>query len=118
MASLNQAVGQDVPTFDEVRSKIEAQYARALGTAEVAGQGVEARMLEIEQASVSSEAKLRLETMRSQMGLPLGQAPQAAISAPGPAAALGTGAPADQPRAQDVGAPGAVPSQPASPSEA
>ena len=70
MASLSQAVGQDVPTFDEVRSKIEAQYAKALGTAELTGQSVESRMLEIEQASVNLEAQQRLDQIRSQMGLP------------------------------------------------
>ncbi len=72
MATLSQTVGQDVPTFDEVRTKIEAQYAKALGTAELSNQGVEARMLEIEQASVNSEAQNRLAEMRNQMGLPPG----------------------------------------------
>lgn len=99
MASLNQAVGQDVPTFDEVRAKIEMQYARALGTAEVAGQGVEARMLEIEQASVNSEAQMRLAQIRGQMGLPAGGAGtggQPAIAGqPQSAGALGTGAATD-----------------------
>jgi phage shock protein A len=84
MASLSQTVGQDVPTLDDVRAKIEAQYAHALGTAELAGQSVEARMLEIEQAAVNSEARQRLEQMRGEMGLP----------APGePAGALGMAAP-------------------------
>lgn len=82
MATLSQTVGQDVPTFDEVRAKIEAQYAKALGTAELSGQGVDARMLEIEQASVNTEAQLRLDEMRSQMGLPAGaQVAAAALSA-------------------------------------
>jgi phage shock protein A len=102
MTTLSQTVGQDVPTFDEVRTKIEAQYAKALGTAELSGQGVDARMLEIEQASITTEAQLRLEHMRGQMGLPagdqsgapaLGAAPQQAVAAqPAPAAALSTGA--------------------------
>ena len=35
MTSLNETVGQDVPTFDEVRDKIEARYAKALGTSEL-----------------------------------------------------------------------------------
>jgi phage shock protein A len=102
MSTLSQTVGQDVPTFDEVRTKIEAQYAKALGTAELSGQGVDARMLEIEQASITTEAQFRLEQMRGQMGLPageqpgaaaLGAAPQQAIAAqPAPAPALSTGA--------------------------
>jgi phage shock protein A len=81
MASLSQTVGQDVPTFDDVRAKIEAQYARALGTAELAGQNMEARMLEIEQAGINVEAQQRLDQMRAEMGLPLGPAPQAALGA-------------------------------------
>ena len=102
MSTLSQTVGQDVPTFDEVRTKIEAQYAKALGTAELSGQGVDARMLEIEQASITTEAQFRLEQMRGQMGLPagdqpaaaaLGAAPQQAIAAqPASAPALSTGA--------------------------
>jgi phage shock protein A len=104
MTTLSQTVGQDVPTFDEVRTKIEAQYAKALGTAELSGQGVDARMLEIEQASITTEAQFRLEQMRGQMGLPAGEqpaaaalsaAPQQAIAAQpaaAPAPALNTGA--------------------------
>jgi phage shock protein A len=61
MASLSQTVDQDVPTFDDVRAKIEAQYAKALGTAELSGQSVESRMLEVEQAGVNSEAQMRIE---------------------------------------------------------
>ncbi|MGH9107583.1 MAG: PspA/IM30 family protein [Acidimicrobiales bacterium] len=95
MASLSQTVDQDVPTFDDVRAKIETQYARALGTAELSGQSVEARMLEIQQASVNIEAHQRLDQMRAQMGLPagspaggagqLGTAAQPALSPPAPA---------------------------------
>src|SRR5579875_1748862 len=124
MATLSQTVGQDVPTFDEVRSKIEAQYAKALGTAELTGQGVEARMLEIEQASVNLEAQQRLEQIRSQMGLPAapgaqlgqaalgtaaqGQPSQAPGNQPAQAAELGAGpsteeaAPAAQPAASQA----------------
>ena len=47
MTALNQTVGQDVPTLDEVREKIEARYAKALGQSELAGQSVENRMLEV-----------------------------------------------------------------------
>jgi phage shock protein A len=96
MTSLSQAVGQDVPTFDEVRSKIEAQYAKALGTAELTGQSVEVRMFDIEQASVNLEAQQRLEQIRSQMGLNAGgSAPSQSVGAlPGQsshAGQLGTG---------------------------
>ena len=51
MASLSETVGEDVPTFDEVRDKIEARYAKAKGMAELSGETVESRMLEVEQAA-------------------------------------------------------------------
>ena len=127
MSTLSQTVGQDVPTFDEVRTKIEAQYAKALGTAELSGQGVDARMLEIEQASITTEAQLRLEHMRGQMGLPpgdqagapaLGAAPQQAVAAqPAPAPALSTGAVAT-PADAEVQVTEAEVAEPATPGEA
>jgi len=60
----------DVPTLDEVRDKIEARYARALGEAEVAGGSVEARMLEVEKAALDSRGAARLEEIRRTHGLP------------------------------------------------
>src|SRR4051812_11752744 len=69
MATLSETVGQDVPTLDEVRDKIEARYARALGTSELQGQSVESRMLEVEQAQMNTEAQARLEEIRSSLGL-------------------------------------------------
>src|ERR1700736_290789 len=69
MASLSETVGQDVPTFDEVRNKIEGRYAKALGASELHGETVESRMLEVEQAALNTEAKSRLSELRSQLGL-------------------------------------------------
>ncbi len=69
MTSLNETVGQDVPTLDQVREKIEARYAKALGTAELTEGSVESRMLEVEQAQVNTEAQARLAEIRSQLGL-------------------------------------------------
>ncbi len=69
MASLSETVGQDVPTLAEVQDKIEQRYARAVGRAELQGQTVESRMLEVEQAQVDSEAQARLSEIRSQLGL-------------------------------------------------
>jgi phage shock protein A len=77
MASLSEAVGQDVPTFEEVRTKIEARYARALGTADLQGATVESRMLEVEQAQLNTEAQSRLAELRSQLGLPAPTEPPA-----------------------------------------
>ena len=45
---LSETVGQDVPTFNEVREKIEARYAKANGMAELSEGSVESRMLEVE----------------------------------------------------------------------
>ncbi|MEZ5233446.1 MAG: PspA/IM30 family protein [Acidimicrobiales bacterium] len=69
MAQLNETVGADVPTFNEIRDKIEARYAKATGTAELAGESVESRMLEIEQAAQNTEASARLAEIRAQLGL-------------------------------------------------
>ena len=92
MASLSETVGQDVPTFDEVRDKIEQRYARALGASEIAGESVESRMLEVEQAAMNTEATARLDAIRAQLGI-----------APGPSTSASTeGAPA-------VGEPAASP---------
>jgi len=65
-------VGQDVPTLNEVRDKIEARYAKAKGMAELTESSVESRMLEVEQASMNSEAQARLAQIRSQLGLAAG----------------------------------------------
>jgi phage shock protein A len=70
MTSLSATVGQDVPTLEEVRTKIEARYAKALGHAELTSQGVEARMLEVERAQANAEAMARLDQIREQLGLP------------------------------------------------
>ena len=77
MASLSEAVGQDVPTLEEVRDKIEARYARALGAAEIQGQTVESRMLEVEQAATNQEAMQRLDAIKAQLGLPAASASEA-----------------------------------------
>lgn len=75
MNTLNETVGQDVPTLDEVRLKIEARYAKAKGVSELSGGQVEGRSFEIEQAVRNTEAKARLDAIRGELGL--GPAPQA-----------------------------------------
>ena len=77
MATLSESVGQDVPTFDEVRDKIEARYAKAKGRAELQGHTVENRMLEIEQATANAEARGRLDQMRVELGLAAAPEPAA-----------------------------------------
>lgn len=75
MASLSETVGQDVPTFDEVRDKIEARYAKAKGASELAETSVESRMLEVEQAAANTEAHARLDQIRAQLGITPGPTP-------------------------------------------
>ena len=69
MSSLNATVDQSAPSLDQVRAKIEARYAKAIGSSELTGQTVEARMLEVEQASIGTEAKSRLDAIREEMAL-------------------------------------------------
>jgi phage shock protein A len=69
MTSLSETVGQDVPTLDEVRDKIEARYAKARGAAELQSETVESRMLEVEQAAMNTEAQARLSEIRSKLGI-------------------------------------------------
>ena len=88
MSSLNQTVDREAPSLEQVRAKIEARYAKAIGTSELGGQTVEMRMLEVEQASMGSEAKSRLDSMRAELGLPGGSVGQLGGGAE---AALGTG---------------------------
>jgi phage shock protein A len=69
MASLSETVGQDVPSMDEVRTKIEARYARAKAASELQETTVENRMLEIEQATMNVEAQSRLSQLKAELGL-------------------------------------------------
>src|SRR5579875_791539 len=72
MSDLSQTVDHDVPSLDQVREKIEARYAKAVGTSELTGNTVESRMLEVQQAAIGSAARSRLAEMREQMGLTTG----------------------------------------------
>jgi phage shock protein A len=93
MASLSETVGEDVPTLNEVRDKIEARYAKAQGMSELTGSTVESRMLEIEQAAANSQAQGRLAEIRAQLGL----APSETAA---PAVDPGTTSPATEPATQ------------------
>ena len=90
MSSLGEAVGEDVPSFDEIRDKIEARYAKAKGVAELSSATVTDRMLEIERQSMNNEALDRLASIRGEMGLPAGDAAAGELQG-GSAEALTTG---------------------------
>ena len=94
MTSLSEQVGQDVPTLKEVQDKIEMRYARAVGASELEGMSVESKMLEVEQASMHSEAQARLSEIRSKLGIGAGATATAPEPAPEPteAGATDTGA--------------------------
>jgi phage shock protein A len=79
MTSLSETVGDDVPTLDEVRDKIEARYAKAKGMSELTETSVESRMLEIEQASMNAQAQTRLAEIRAQLGLAPAETPAGAV---------------------------------------
>ncbi|AZA13790.1 PspA/IM30 family protein [Corynebacterium choanae] len=59
--------GSSTPNLDQVRQKIEARYAKALGTAELAQNSVAGRMEEVEQASIRMAGHSRLEAIRAEM---------------------------------------------------
>jgi phage shock protein A len=81
MSQLNETVGDDVPTLNEVRDKIEARYAKARATQELNEGSVESSILEIEQATANVEAQSRLSQLRAELGL---DSP-VAVEAPAPA---------------------------------
>ncbi len=69
MSSLSETVGEEVPTLNEVRDKIEQRYAKAKGMSELQETSVESRMIEIEQAAQNIEAQSRLDAIRAELGI-------------------------------------------------
>jgi phage shock protein A len=57
----------NTPSLDEVRDKIEKRYSTALGSAELAQNSVQGRMLEVQQASNDFAGQSRLEQIRASM---------------------------------------------------
>src|SRR4051794_8213986 len=70
-ASLNQmsqlAAPGNTPSLEEVRDKIEKRYTTALGSAELAQNSVQGRMLEVQQATTQLAGHSRLEQIRSSL---------------------------------------------------
>ena len=77
MSTLNESIGDDVPSFDEVRQKIEARYAKASAVAELNETNVESRMLEIEEAARGVEAQARLAQIKADLGIAAASEPEA-----------------------------------------
>jgi len=82
----------NTPSLSDVRDKIEARYANALGQAELAQTSVEGRMLEVQKATLDVAGASRLQQIRSGMS---GGTP----SIPGtpPTQAIGPGQDAPEP---------------------
>ena len=83
------------PSLDEVRDKIERRYADAMGSAELAQNSVQGRMMEVQQASVQMAGHSRLEQIRASMRgeqLPAGSQ-SATPAAPGQNPAMPSAAP-------------------------
>ena len=57
----------NTPSLDEVRDKIERRYANAIGSAELAQNSVQGRMLEVQHSSVQMAGHSRLEQIRASM---------------------------------------------------
>ena len=101
----------NTPSLGEVRDKIEARYANALGQAELAQNSVEGRMLEVQKATIDVAGASKLAEIRAAMNggtsrpavEPGTQAAGAIESGAGSADSLGLGAeqratqPADRP---------------------
>jgi phage shock protein A len=88
----------NTPSLSDVRDKIEARYANALGQAELAQTSVEGRMLEVQKATLDVAGASRLQQIRAGMS-----GGTAAIEDTPSAGAIGPGTPSvQQPAAQPV----------------
>ncbi|SEP17256.1 PspA/IM30 family protein [Amycolatopsis saalfeldensis] len=91
-ASLNQmselAAPGNTPSLEEVRDKIEKRYSTALGSAELAQNSVQGRMLEVQQSATQMAGHSRLEQIRNSMrGDSVAQVTDGGAAAKAPAAA-------------------------------
>jgi phage shock protein A len=69
MEAMDATIGSDVPSLEQVRSKIDDRLAKAQGRAEVSSWSVKGQMREVEQAAMASEAQSRLSQLRSELGI-------------------------------------------------
>jgi len=69
--SLNQmsdlSGSENTPSLDEVRDKIENRYSTALGSAELAQNSVQGRMMDVEQSASEMAGKNRLDQLKASM---------------------------------------------------
>jgi phage shock protein A len=79
MSSL--AAPGNTPSLDDVRERIERRYANAMGRAELAGNSVEGRMLEVQKSTLDMAGASRLDQIRQSMSVEGG--PQQPAVGPG-----------------------------------
>src|SRR5699024_10000837 len=69
--SLNQmsdlSASENTPSLDEVRDKIENRYSTALGSAELAQNSVQGRMMDVQQSANEMAGKNRLDQLKASM---------------------------------------------------
>jgi phage shock protein A len=58
----------NTPSLADVRDKIEQRYARALGSAELASNSVEGRMLDVQKSTLDMAGASRLDQIRASLG--------------------------------------------------
>jgi phage shock protein A len=76
----------NTPSLEEVRDKIERRYANAIGSAELAQNSVQGRMLEVQASTVDMAGASRLEQIRASLhGTPVAGELKAADTAAAPA---------------------------------
>jgi phage shock protein A len=73
----------NTPSLDDVRDRIERRYANALGRAELAGNSVEGRMLEVQKSTLDMAGHNRLEQIRHSLTAGTGSPQQPAVAGPG-----------------------------------
>ena len=91
MTSLNEQVGGDTPSLEQVRDKIESRLAKAEAASDLTASSTEGRMAEIEAAAQNTQARARLEELKSQLGVGSAQtaAPEATATEEGGTTATG-----------------------------
>ncbi len=77
----------NTPSLEDVRDKIERRYANAIGSAELAQNSVQGRMLEVQEATVDMAGANRLDQIRASMrgDAVAGEVTAGTESAPAPA---------------------------------
>jgi phage shock protein A len=76
----------NTPSLEEVRDKIEKRYANAIGSAELAQNSVQGRMMEVQASAIDMAGSSRLEQIRASLhGTPVAGEVTAGDAAPAPA---------------------------------